>query len=333
MVRRARDKHVYHRLLVGDVTETIDRLCDESRAAIAKVGAEGDTEAGSKIVGGSASGTGLLPCSSSVLDRRWEVPATEEEAGGAGGSRDSSRQGRSRIGKAGVEAPVGAAGASPEAEAEAVVARNAGTTGLIGEGAKTVPSKHTHGFDASATSSGITTPTGGTRDSSSTTGEGKGELVLSCDVFGYIGCLRACFAAVRELLKIGESCPPAAGRHATPTTPGTTTSPETEEKPAPVFAFSAEAPPVVANSAVGAGAEERGAGNAESGSRPGYELQGTGRWDVIPGSCFHGGLKEVDNGVRFFVSIDQSEQFAGMVSAQRRGSVTIVLTIFVIEVV
>ncbi|CAN0046802.1 unnamed protein product, partial [Hapterophycus canaliculatus] len=33
MVRRAREKRVYQRLLVGDVTETVERLCRESRAA------------------------------------------------------------------------------------------------------------------------------------------------------------------------------------------------------------------------------------------------------------------------------------------------------------
>ena len=96
-----------------------------------------------------------------------------------------------------------------------------------------------------------------------------GDLVLSCDVFGYIGDLRPCFEAVRRLF------------------PGETDG--ASRSGAAVFAFSAEAPPV-GSAAVDAEAGGRGAGGRGGGAegdaggsfqagegRPGYELQGTGR--------------------------------------------------------
>lgn len=92
---------------------------------------------------------------------------------------------------------------------------------------------------------------------------GEGELILSCDVFGYIGDLRACFRAVRELVDGEQSF--------------SATEPvgETWKKSPAVFAFSAEAPPTT-NSA--RATEEKSGEDTFGESCLGYELQGTGRW-------------------------------------------------------
>lgn len=316
MVRQARQKRVYHRLLVGDVTETVERLCRESRenisspsSSVAK--AESRASATSGKLPGFSSGSGLSSgCpSSGVEKRRWEVPATAEEEGGAvvgesgrGGGGSCHECCRMGTTGEGLESSARAQGegeggaAATEAAAREVAARAGGPTRLTGCGGvetemptrppSEVASSHAPCSDAPAATSSstitITTAHTGARSSIkvSNAGGSGGELVLSCDVFGYIGDLRGCFKAVRELLMIGESCSPAAERQTTSTM--TTMSNKTEREPAPVFAFSAEAPPIVvaADTAGRLGTEEGEAGGADGRSRPGYELQGTGRWVV-----------------------------------------------------
>lgn len=84
--------------------------------------------------------------------------------------------------------------------------------------------------------------------------EATGDLILSCDVFGYIGDLRPCFEAVRDLL--GEN---GGG----------------EGSGGSIFAFSAEAPP---RTDLDGAASSTGMGSSDiGGAPPGYELQGTGR--------------------------------------------------------
>ncbi|CAM9693473.1 unnamed protein product [Scytosiphon promiscuus] len=269
MVRRARDKRVYHRLLVGDVVETVERLCRESREAISLISGA-ILEAGSRTSARYGSRPGI-DCGYGW----WEVPATAEEEGGA---VVGVKEGGDRSCEAAGEASIAAAGT---AAVEAIAATTGGPAGLTGNGTEaamsTAPpleaeSNHAHNSDASARSS-CTTNTGSGGSNSSF--EGEGDLVLSCDVFGYIGGLRACFAAVRELLMIGGS---ASGRRtptrASTTTMTTATSPDSSGREAAhVFAFSAEAPPAAADKAGDGGIKER-----TDPSGPGYELQGTGRY-------------------------------------------------------
>lgn len=161
MVCRAREKRIYRRLLVGDVTDTILHLCRAN-----------------------------------VSGREWDVPETRGEEGGAlelehGTSQSSLMRG---VGDLASAAPV-----------------------------------------VSVAS--------------------EGDLILSCDVFVYIGDLRACFDAVSVLASTG-------GREGT------------------MFAFSAEASSLVPDVEV----MEEPPGDAtettspcETGKLSGYELQGTGR--------------------------------------------------------
>lgn len=92
-------------------------------------------------------------------------------------------------------------------------------------------------------------------DASSGLGTGcRGDLVVSCDVFGYVGDLSACFAAVRRLLWSREN--------------------------KAVFAFSVEASPRAGSPErrVAVGGMDSDLHHEETGEgERGYELQGTGR--------------------------------------------------------
>ena len=152
MVQRAKEKRVYRRLLVGDVTETLRRLCS------------GD--------GGR---------------RHWDVPEAPEEEGGVADPPRTQGDGTSS------ERDADEGSTLPWANADDGVGQN-----------------------------------------------GAQDLVLSCDVFVYIGDLRECFSAVRDLVGgVGGG------------------------EGGAVFAFSAEASPL-----------SPGTGGSDP---PEYELQGTGR--------------------------------------------------------
>lgn len=202
MVGRAREKRLYRRLLVGDVTETVERLCRESKGITPAKGG-----AGTRRPGG------------------WEVPAAPVEEGGAA-------------------AATTAVTGDDEGETLRIVAP-APASAAVGESSSSAKP---------ALDCVSTPPHSGNRNSrsaSSSTGE-RGELVISCDVFGYIGNLRACFKAVHDLVTgVGPLM-------AEPQEPGA------------IFAFSAEAPPAT-NKA------KSKDGSAVDGSQLGYELQGTGR--------------------------------------------------------
>eukprot|EP00752_Nemacystus_decipiens_P002724 g2543.t1 len=208
MVARAKEKRLYRRVLVGDVTETVERLCRESSDASAAAGAAG-------------SGAGIR------RPRGWEVPAAREEEGGATAVAGAAagEDGRQR---------------SPTAQPAAERAGRAAAVRREGE--------------IKPVLDGVALPS---RDESSGDRE-RGELVMSCDVFGYIGNLRPCFKAVNELVTGDGSLV------AEPPEPGA------------IFAFSAEAPPATRSTKSAGGHAGRG---AISGSeQPGYELQGTGRY-------------------------------------------------------
>lgn len=245
MVCRAREKRVYHRLLVGDVTETARRLNCRSEPA-------SEPGAGSSL---------MRPRT------RWEIPAMVEEEGGAavaaatvgvagsghGGGIDQTLPGTNAEGSASVkdiESPeVGSEGATVELVPPAEVATLA-----------TLQSPAAPPIEAGSGTCSCS--------SSSSDGTGGGDLILSCDVFVYIGDLRACFEAVRELVSSDQASAGSeteAGRD------------PLREEPAAVFAFSAEAPPPEAADAIDAGAENRTAADAADPSHGGYELQGTGR--------------------------------------------------------
>lgn len=158
MVQRAKEKRVYCRLLVGDITETVHRLCAED-------------------------------------SRRhpWDIPQGPNEEGGGAGSY-------------------------PPTEID---------SGLS---------------EAKLTEEGLFEAGGGGDESGGlVVHDGAQDLVLSCDVFVYIGDLRKCFSAVRDLVGGGLG----------------------SEKGNAVFAFSAEAFSQPSGS--------------EGGDTLGYELQGTGR--------------------------------------------------------
>lgn len=157
MVQRAKEKRVYCRLLVGDVTDTVRRLCAED-------------------------------------SRRhpWDIPQGPDEEGGVAGSF----------------LPTEIYSGSSESKMA--------TEGLFEAG-------------------------GGDEGGGVVVRGGAQDLVLSCDVFVYIGDLRKCFSAVRDLVEGGLG----------------------GVKGSAVFAFSAEA-------------LSRSSGS-EGGDTLGYELQGTGR--------------------------------------------------------
>lgn len=224
MVRKAKEKRLYRRLLVGDVTETVERLHRESKNAPAALGA----------------GT--------RRPRGWDVPAEPEEEGGAAvavataatttvpGEDEGPAFPAPAVRAPASETAVGEGGATTKSALEGIVATQPGSG---------------RGSDGSCIASA----------SASSAGARGGELVISCDVFVYIGSLRACFKAVHELVTGGRSL-----------------IAEPQETGA-IFAFSAEAPPATNTTE----RKEGGAGGANSsGTRPGYELQGTGRWVV----CF-----------------------------------------------
>lgn len=209
MVSRAKEKGVYHRLLIGDVTETVERLCRESKRITAPPEER----------------------SRPVHPREWEVPKETAEDGGAvvvatthdqvAGARDAC---------------------IPVEEGPVTTARTSSSPLRL---------EDTSGTAKSVNSSSINSQS-----------RGQGELVISCDVFGYIGDLRACFKAVRELVDGNE-------KRFSATEPA-----EKAWEPSAVFAFSAEAPLVSSS----AGATEEGSSGGTLGvSRLGYELQGTGR--------------------------------------------------------
>ncbi len=214
MVSRAREKRVYHRLLVGDVTETVERLCRES----SRTAPPGRNR--------TASGA--------PSPRGWETPAVAEEDGGAPQAPAWSE---------GSTAPP-TAPPSPPATLGGAATSTAATPSVSGGGG------------------------GG--------GAGQGDLVISCDVFGYIGNLHACFDAVHELVA-GGGCRSSSVADPEP-------APETPpDEPAAIFAFSAEAPPsAVVDGMGGNEGGDLGVGGGMAGSRPGYELQGTGRWVIFP---------------------------------------------------
>ncbi|CAM9985373.1 unnamed protein product [Ectocarpus sp. 6 AP-2014] len=236
MVLRAREKRVYHRLLVGEVTETVRRLSSRSESA-------------------SEPGAGL---SARHPRARWEVPAMAEEEGGAavaavavgvcgdGGGTGQMLPGTTVAGEASVE----------DVESPAV-----------GSEDELVPPTEVATL-ATLPSAPIVTGSGSCGGSSSD-GIGGGDLILSCDVFVYVGDLRACFEAVRELV---------AGDQASAESETDAGRDPRREEPAAVFAFSAEAPPPEAADAGDSGAEKRTTADAANPSHRGYELQGTGRY-------------------------------------------------------
>lgn len=236
MVRRAREKRVYHRLLVGEVTETVRRLSSRSESA-------------------SEPGAG----SSARRPRaRWEVPAMAEEEGGAtgaavavGGCGDGGGTGQMLPGTT----------VAGEASVEDVESPAVGSEG------EQVPPTEVATW-ATLQSAPILTGSGSCGGSSSSDGIGGGDLILSCDVFVYIGDLRACFEAVRELV---------AGDQASAESETEAGRDTRREEPAAVFAFSAEAPPPEAADNGDSGAEKRTIAGAADTSHGGYELQGTGR--------------------------------------------------------
>lgn len=89
-------------------------------------------------------------------------------------------------------------------------------------------------------------------------GQGDGDLVISCDVFGYMGDLRPCFKAVRALLLAGD----------------TERDDGDERAHRPIFAFSAEAPARSTSTGDGSSSGDDGGLSLQ---QPGYQLQGTGR--------------------------------------------------------
>ncbi|CAM9207469.1 unnamed protein product, partial [Ectocarpus fasciculatus] len=231
MVSRAREKRVYHRLLVGDVTETVRRLSRHPEPG-----------AGS---------------SRRRRHARWEVPSKAEEEGGAavaavavGGCGDGGGIGHMLPGTT----------AAGEASVEGIESPAVGSDGELVPPTEvaTLATLQSAPIDAD---SGIC---GG----SGSDGIGGGDLILSCDVFVYIGDLRACFEAVRELV---------AGDQASAESETEAGRDPRREKPAAVFAFSAEAPPPEVADAGDSGAEKRITADAADPSRGGYELQGTGR--------------------------------------------------------
>lgn len=179
MVRRATEKQVYRRLLVGDITETVTSLARRRATS----GIEWDAP---------------------------DPPQYREE----GGDRQSG------------EAAVG--------------------LGRVWDGGGVGVGPSSAGAAAGANS-----------------GRGGGDLVLSCDVFGYIGDLRPCFKAVRGLLAgddgRGDECEGGGGGG----------------DGGAYFAFSAEAPS--RRGVARASPTGKGSNQAEGERRPGYELQGTGR--------------------------------------------------------
>lgn len=181
MVRRASEKHVYHRLLVGEVTETVVSLVRRR----ATLGIEWDVCEPPNI--------------SSVLE-----------------ARDS------------------------QSVIEGTTAEETGMHAVLGE------EKRGEDMAISATADN---PGSARKD------EATGDLVLSCDVFGYIGDLRPCFEAVRDLL--GEN------------------NGGGEDGGGSIFAFSAEAPP--RTDVDGVSSCTRIGSRDTDEAPPGYELQGTGR--------------------------------------------------------
>lgn len=212
MVSRAKEKHVYHRLLVGDVTETVERLCRESKRTTAPP----------------------QDARSQPGPRGWEVPEDTAEEGGAVVAAATTH-----------DQAAGARDAGIPAEGEPV------TTVM------TPPSSPLQFHDTSGT---------GRVNSISDQSRGE-ELVISCDVFGYIGDLRACFKAVRELVDSSEQSFSAMDQ-----------AEKAREKPSAVFAFSAEAPHITNRAG---GTEGGSSGDSFGGSRLGYELEGTGRCALL----------------------------------------------------
>ena len=234
MVDRAKEKRLYRRLLVGDVTETVERLCRESSGTPATDGA------------GTISRPG-----------GWEAPVGPEEEGGAAAPAAVTTAATSTAVAAATVAGGGEGEASPMVRSAAVAAAAGGG------GHETKPALEEEGVAAPPLCD-LRSSNGRIVDTNCTPGEEKkerGELIISCDVFGYIGDLRPCFKAVHELVTGDGSW------MAEPQEPGA------------IFAFSAEAPPATntakTTSKSGSGADGR---DSHGGSqRPGYELQGTGR--------------------------------------------------------
>ena len=217
MVGRAKDKRLYRRLLVGDVTETVERLCRESEERPPA----GDGDAGTR------------------RPRGWEVPAAAEEEGGSAAAAAAAT-----AAVAGDDDEGGALRNAAPTPAPAVEEGSSSPEPALGRVARP---PHSVASGSSRIASGI----GGPAE--------RGELVISCDVFVYIGNLRPCFKAVNNLVT------------------GRSSSMAEPQEPGAIFAFSAEAPPPAAKttSTKDGGA---GSGPAAEGSQPGYELQGTGRW-------------------------------------------------------
>lgn len=189
MVRQAREKRVYHRLLVGDITDAVLELCR-----------------------GTTPPPGLI---------EWDTPNTKDEVGGAPTNEEDF--GRGILGR------------SPTINSSGGEIRSSATP------------------DLEAPEHDCAMPWAG--------GDcGGDDLVLSCDVFVYIGDLRACLKAVHDL--VTKNVIAGSGG----------------ERGGAVFAFSTEAPP---HAARGVEWDEDGRSTGHKGSdrdeHPGYELQGTGR--------------------------------------------------------
>lgn len=187
MVRQARDKRVYHRLLIGDITDAVLELCR------------------------------WTPPPPGFFE--WDTPKTKDEVGGA----PADKEGLDR----------GILGSSSNRSGDAF--RSSATP------------------DLGSPESDCAMPREG--------GDGGGDLVISCDVFVYIGDLRACLNAVHNL--VTKNVIAGSGG----------------ERGGAIFAFSAEAPP---HAGRGVERDEKGRSTRhEGGDRDehlGYELQGTGRY-------------------------------------------------------
>lgn len=173
MVRRAREKRVYSRLLVGDVTDTVVGLVQESAAGRAE----------------------------------WEHPKTESEEGKP--LKEVVEGGQASLANAALLSTMKPQMTATQAPVTAVA-------------------------EVPAASCGV--------------------LILSCDVFVYIGDLRPCFRAVRDLWSTTKSGPNNS-----------------------IFAFSVEACPAPEAQADLSELIDGAITDVEAGEHPGYELQGTGR--------------------------------------------------------
>lgn len=258
MLRQASAKRVYQRLLVGDVTDVTLRLAGERKAGLdwseppVGRGEPRDAEAWEfpEDNGVPSGGTSRQP----------SPPATGDDRDGSPDSRRGFLEMGAWDGVHGGDGGLEGVGDGPAGGL--VVSGDVNATAAAEEGPRGRRSE-TPVADASELhdGGGARGPGRGRRIAPPPRRSGgEGDLVISCDVFGYVGDLRPCFVAVRELI---------AG---------------TEAEAA--FAVSVEA-------TVPSGAGQRPAdglpssGDTAAGRGPGgnagemvgdYELQPTGRW-------------------------------------------------------